>query len=298
MPRRLCHRIRACHVAAVAALLAPAWLLAQAPDEDRFANVEVKAHPVRDNVFMLTGAGGNIGVSVGKDGTLIVDDQFAPLANRIVQALDGIDGDAPKVILNTHFHGDHVGGNPVFGETGTILAHDNVRLRLLDEDGFPSSGLPVVTYAERVRVHFNEDTLEVFHMPAGHTDGDSVVWFQRANVLHTGDLLFNGGFPFIDTASGGSVAGVIVNLTQLLEMLPDDVRIIPGHGPLADKEDIRDTLQMIRETRSAVMEALGSGKTVDEVAAEGLDPRWESWGQAFIDEERWIRTLAASPSAP
>ena len=275
----------------------PAFAADASSTQDRFAGVEVTAQRVNDNVYMLTGAGGNIGVSVGDDGTLIIDDQFAPLADRIVEALTRLDADAPKLILNTHFHGDHTGGNPVFAETGTILAHDNVRLRLLEEEGFPSRGLPVVTYAERVRVHFNDDTLEVLHMPAGHTDGDSVVWFQRANVLHAGDLLFNGGYPFIDLESGGSVAGVIVNLTQLLEMLPDDVRIIPGHGPVADKDDIRDTLTMIRETRAEVMEALGSGVTVDAVVAEGLDPRWESWGEGFIDEERWIRTLAASPNA-
>jgi glyoxylase-like metal-dependent hydrolase (beta-lactamase superfamily II) len=282
---------------AVLAMAAPPVVAQAASEGDRFAGVQVESHPVNDNVYMLTGAGGNIGVSVGSDGTLIIDDQFAPLADRILRALDSIDGEAPKVILNTHFHADHTGGNPVFGETGTVVAHDNVRLRLLDEEGVPPRGLPVLTFNERVRVHFNGDTLEVFHMPAGHTDGDSVVWFQGANVLHTGDLLFHGGFPFIDLDSGGSVPGVIVNLTQLLELVPDDIRIIPGHGPLATKDDIRETLTMIRETRAAVMTALGSGRSVDEVVAEGLDARWESWGQGFIDEERWIRTLAASPNA-
>lgn len=275
--------------------LSAACVLAQAPaGEDRFASVEVRAHPVRDNVYMLTGAGGNIGVSVGADGTLIIDDQFAPLAERVTEALNDLDGGAPKLILNTHFHGDHVGGNPVFGRTGTIVAHDNVRLRLLDQDGFPREGLPVLTYSDRVRVHFNDDTIDVIHMPAGHTDGDSVVWFKRANVLHTGDLLFVGGFPFIDLDSGGSVAGVVVNLTQLLEMLPDDVRIIPGHGPISDKGDVREVLTMIRETRAQVMEALRSGRSVDDVVAEGLDPRWADWGKSFISEEDWIRTLAAS----
>jgi glyoxylase-like metal-dependent hydrolase (beta-lactamase superfamily II) len=271
---------------------------AQAPrDEDRFAGVEVTAHPVGGNVYMLTGAGGNIGVSVGRDGTLIIDDQFAPLAGRIARALDRIDGAVPKLILNTHFHADHTGSNPVFGETGTIVAHDNVRVRLTGEDGFPARGLPVLTFSDRVRIHFNDDTLEVIHMPAGHTDGDSVVWFQKANVLHTGDLLFHGGFPFIDLASGGSVPGVVVNLTRLLEMLPDDIRIIPGHGPLAGKDAIEETLTMIRDTRAEVMKALANGETADDVVADGLDPRWKSWGEGFVDEERWIRTLASSPSA-
>lgn len=284
-------------LAAVSAVTAAAQQ-AKAQEEDRFAGVEVVASNVSDNIYMLTGAGGNIGVSVGGDGTLIIDDQFAPLAERIVAALDGIDGAAPKLILNTHFHGDHTGSNPIFGRTGTIIAHDNVRKRLQTEEDFASSGLPVVTFGDEVRVHFNDDTLRVIHMPAGHTDGDSVVWFERANVLHTGDLLFNGGFPFVDIESGGSVAGVIVDLTRILDLGPDDLKIIPGHGPLASKKDIRATLEMIRETRAQVIDALGRGLDVDEVVAEGLDERWASWGTGFITEERWIRTLAAPSGGP
>jgi glyoxylase-like metal-dependent hydrolase (beta-lactamase superfamily II) len=281
-------------LAALSILAAPLSAQAATAEEDRFAAVEVKPHPVRDNVYMLTGAGGNIGVSVGADGTLIVDDQFAPLADRILAALDEIDGAAPKLILNTHFHGDHTGSNPVFGKTGTIVAHDNVRSRLATTAGLPPSGLPVLTFSDRVNVHFNGDTLEIMHLPAGHTDGDSVVWFKRANVLHAGDLLFVGGFPFIDLDNGGSVPGVIVNLTRLLDILPDDVRIIPGHGPLASKDDLTASLDMIRATRAEVMDALGRGLSADEVVAAGLDARWASWGTGFIDEERWIRTLAAA----
>ncbi|MFU8815770.1 MAG: MBL fold metallo-hydrolase [Pseudomonadales bacterium] len=260
--------------------------------DERFAAVELTAHPVSGNVYMLVGAGGNIGVSVGGDGTLIVDDQFAPLAERIVQALDAIGGERPKLILNTHFHGDHTGGNPFFGATGTIIAHDNVRTRLAAQSDFPSQGLPVLTFADSVRVHFNDDTVEVMHFPAGHTDGDSVVWFRQANVLHMGDLLFNGAFPFIDVASGGSVEGVITNLSTIIAMVPDDIRIIPGHGPLAGKTDLEQTLTMIRDTRAAVLGALGSGRSVDDIVAAGLDPRWSAWGGGFISEERWIRTLA------
>lgn len=279
-----------------AALLAGVGLLAAAgvrAEEDRFAGVEVTAMPVSGSVHMLVGAGGNIGVSVGEDGTLIIDDQFAPLADRITAALQGLGGSRPRLLLNTHFHGDHTGGNPAFGDTATIIAHDNVRVRLAGNADFPRVGLPVVTFGDRIDVHFNGDNIEVIHLPAGHTDGDSVVWFRNANVLHTGDLLFHGAFPFIDLGSGGSVPGVIVNLTRLLELVPEDVRIIPGHGPLAGKQAIRDTLQMIRDTRAEVMAALGSGKSVDQIVADGLDERWVSWGAGFINEERWIRTLAA-----
>lgn len=286
-----CPRLARSAIATVGLILAAAPVLAQT--EDRFAGVEVTAENVSGSVYMLTGAGGNIGASVGEDGTLIIDDQFAPLAERIVLALTGIHGDAPRIILNTHFHSDHTGGNPVFGEIGTIVAHENVRLRLVDEDGFPARGLPVLTFDDHVDVHFNGDTLQVIHMPAGHTDGDSVVYFQNANVLHTGDLLFNGGFPFIDQASGGTVAGVVASLTKMLETFPDDVKIIPGHGALATKDNVRDSVSMIEETQAAVQAALGRGLSVDEVVSEGLDDKWAPWGEGFIDEERWIRMLAA-----
>lgn len=282
-------------------LLAAAGLLGTAcyagAQEDRFAGVEIHTLPVSGNVHMLTGAGGNIGVSVGADGTLIIDDQFAPLAERILNAVNELDGAAPKLILNTHFHGDHTGSNPFFGRTGTIVAHDNVRARLTEQDDFAESGLPVLTFAEEVRVHFNGDTIRVMHLPAGHTDGDSIVWFQQANVVHLGDLLFNGAFPFIDTANGGSVGGVIENLQTVLQLLPADVQIIPGHGALAGTDDVRATLEMIRATRSTVMDSLGRGMSVEAIVAAGLDSRWESWGSGFIDEERWIRILAAGAGA-
>lgn len=281
--------------AIVAALLVTAQV--HAANADRFADVTVKAFPVNDNVYMLTGAGGNIGVTVGDDGTLIIDDQFEPLADRITRALKGLKGDTPKIILNTHFHADHTGSNPVFGDTATIIAQENVRARLVDQDGFPARGLPVVTYADRVRVHFNGDTLDVIHLPPAHTDGDSVVWFHHANVLHSGDLLFNGSFPVVDLAHGGSVAGMIVDLGRLIDMVPDDIHVIPGHGPLATKDDMRKSRAMIQETRAEVMDALGRGMSVDEIIQHGLDPRWESWGKGFVTEARWIRTLAESPNA-
>src|SRR6056297_176390 len=272
-----------------ASLLTLAALPAAAQD-DRFANVEVVAQPVSGHVYMLTGAGGNIGASIGPDGTLIVDDQYQPLAERIATALEELGGDRPKLILNTHFHGDHTGGNPVFGATGAIVAHDNVRARLLDAEDFSPAGLPVLTFADRVQVHFNGDTIDVVHLPAGHTDGDSVVWFKQDNVLHMGDLLFHGAFPFIDLSSGGSVDGVIANLTKVLEMMPADVRIIPGHGALADLDDVRESLAMILETRASVAAALASGLSVDEVVSRGLGDEWASWGAGFINDERWIRT--------
>jgi cyclase len=198
---------------------------------DRFAGVEVETQTVSGSVHMLTGSGGNIGVSIGSDGTLIIDDQFAPLAEKIQNALTKLGGDRPRLILNTHFHGDHTGSNPSFGSSGAIIAHDNVRVRLATQDGFAPSGLPVVTFAQQLTVHFNGDELALIHLPNGHTDGDSVVWFKQANVIHMGDHFFNGAFPYIDIGSGGSVSGVIRNLEQVIQTVPADIKIIPGHGP-------------------------------------------------------------------
>ena len=255
-------------------------------------DVEVKAIPVGGPVYMLTGAGGNIGVSVGDDGVLIVDDQFLPLAERIQTAIDALGGDRPKFILNTHYHGDHVGGNPHFGQAGTIIAHDNVRARLLGDDSLPLAALPIITFANSLSVHFNGDEIRLLHLPAGHTDGDSAVWFRNANVLHLGDQLFNGRFPYIDLEAGGTVAGYIANLEAVLEWAAPDVKVIPGHGALGGLDEVRATIKVLRDTQQAVAAALAIGTALDEVIAEGLGPDYAEWGSGFINEERWIRILA------
>jgi glyoxylase-like metal-dependent hydrolase (beta-lactamase superfamily II) len=239
---------------------------------------------------MLTGAGGNIGVSVGEDGTLIIDNQYAPLAGRIQKVLNELGGDQPKLILNTHMHGDHTGGNAHFGATGTIIAHDNVRIRLLEGDP-ARSALPLLTFAERATVHFNDETIELIHLPNGHTDGDSVAWFTTANVIHMGDHLFVERFPFVDVASGGTVRGFMRNLDTILEMVPDDVHVIPGHGPLTNKAAIGESLEMIRATRDIVAEAIAEGLSEEEIIARGLGAEWAHYGTNFINEERWIRIL-------
>ena len=276
--------------------LAAAWLVvpaAEAVAQGRFDDVEVKATPVNGPIHMLTGAGGNIAVSVGEDGVLIVDDQFLPLAERIQAAIDALGGSRPKFVLNTHYHGDHVGGNPHFGQAGTIIAHANVRGRLLGQDDLPAVALPSVTFDDSLNLHFNGDAIRVLHLPAGHTDGDSVVWFPQANVLHLGDQLFSGRFPYIDLAAGGTVAGYIANLEAVLGWAPPDVAVIPGHGPLGDLDAVRASIKMLRDTRQMVADALAAGTTVDEVVAKGLGADYTEWGAGFITEERWIRTLAA-----
>jgi cyclase len=209
-----------------------------------FSKVEIKVIPVAGKVYMLEGAGGNIGVSVGEDGILLVDDQFEPLAPKIRAALGGIAGAGSgggkiKLLINTHWHGDHVGGNKVFGPEATILAQTNVRRRLATEQTvrgekvapLPSQALPVVTYDQAVSVHWNGEEIKVVHFPHGHTDGDSVVFFTGSNVVHMGDDFFNGMFPFVDLGTGGSVQGLIDNVTRVLAMMPPDAKVIPGHGP-------------------------------------------------------------------
>ncbi len=277
-------------IALTAAVSLSSGALAQ---DDPFADVTIQTVPVAGNLSMLVGQGGNIGVSAGEDGVLIIDDQFAPLADRIRTALEALGSDTPKFVLNTHFHGDHVGGNAEFGAGGVIVAHENVRLRMIDGES-PPVALPVVTFNDNVTVHFNGEDITLIHMPAGHTDTDSVVLFEDANVIHMGDHFFNGGFPFVDIASGGSVQGYLSNLEKVLSWIDDDTQVIPGHGPLADKADLLDFYNMIRDTSTEIRVSRSLRMSAEEIVAEGLGPEYESWGQGFINEQRWIETVVQS----
>ena len=260
--------------------------------DDRFSGVEVEAVHVSGPVHMLTGAGGNIAASVGDDGVLIVDDQFLPLAGRIQDAIDELGGDRPKFVLNTHYHGDHVGGNPHFGQAATIIAHSKVRTRLAADEELPPVALPVVTFDDTLSVHFNGDEIALFHLPAGHTDGDSAVWFKSANVLHLGDQLFSGRFPYIDLDAGGTVQGYAANLEAVLKRAPEDVQVIPGHGPLGGLEAVREALSVIQATRAKVANTIAEGTGVEAIIKAGLGSEYADWGSGFISEERWIRILA------
>lgn len=261
--------------------------LAYAGPADRFADVEISAQHVAGSIHMLVGAGGNIAATVGPDGTLIVDDQFPELGGRIQDALVKLGGDKPKLILNTHWHGDHTGSNPLMGETGTIISHHNVRVRLLGLEDYPRSGLPLVTYSDRLQLHFNDEEIEVIHLPTGHTDGDSVVWFKTANVIHMGDHFFNQRFPFVDVASGGSVDGFIANVRQVLAMIPEDISIIPGHGPLANKDDLTFTIDTVAKTAEEIRKRLQAGDSDDDIVA-WLDKNYQTWGSGFINAARWV----------
>ena len=275
----------------IAAVLAFACGNALAGPADPFGNVEIKATHVAGPVHMLEGAGGNIGVSVGDDGVLIIDDQFAPLAERIEVAIAKLGGDLPRFVLNTHFHGDHTGGNAHFGRSGVIVAHENVRGRLAS-GGAPAAALPVLTYRDRVRLHFNGGDIDVIHLPNGHTDGDSVVWFSNAGVIHMGDHFFSGRFPFVDVANGGSVAGIAANIETVLDMIPADTRVIPGHGPLGGTQELRLALGVINDSADVVRQAMADG-TLGDLKRDGFG-RWAEWGSGFISEGRWISIVEQS----
>lgn len=274
-------------ILSLSAILMAGSIFAQ---NNQFEGVTIETVPVSGAVSMLTGSGGNIGVSSGDDGVLIIDDQYAPLAPRIRAALEQLGSDTPKFLLNTHFHGDHTGGNEVFGESSIIVAHKNVRGRLLGGSA-PSQALPVVTFDDNVSLHFNGEDITLIHMPAGHTDTDSVVMFSESDVIHMGDHFFNGGFPFVDLANGGTVQGYLRNLEKALSWIDDDTAVIPGHGPLATKADLLAFYNMIKDTSTQIRVSKSRGMSKEAIVAEGLGPELASWGTGFINEQRWIETV-------
>ena len=267
-----------------------------------FSKVEIKTEKAAGSVYVLFGAGGNIGVSAGPDGVLIVDDQFAPLADKIRAALKPLSPGQLRFVLNTHFHFDHTHANPVFGREALIVAHANVRRRLAADTvvlgttykALPKEGLPVVTYDTTVSLHFNGEEIRVVHFPAGHTDGDSVVFFTSSNVIHMGDDFFAARFPFVDIDNGGSVEGLTRNIAEVIAKAPAGVKIIPGHGPLSTVEDLRAYHSMLVETTDLVRTRLRSGRTLEQAKAEGLPDKWKDWGSGFINTQQWIEIVYRS----
>jgi len=272
-----------------------------------FSKVEIKVTKVAGNVYMLEGSGGNIGVSVGPDGILIVDDQFAPLADKIKAALKTLGEGKLKFVLNTHYHGDHTGGNVAFGLDAPIIAQTNVRQRLSVEQKSkffnrttppsPKEALPVITFDQAVSVFFNGEEIKVIHFPHGHTDGDSVIFFTGSNVVHMGDDFFNGRFPVVDLEAGGDVEGMTKNVGDIISKLPAGVKIIPGHGPLSDVEGLKAFHRMLTETTDIVRKRMAAGKTLEQIKAEGMPEEWKSWGTGFINTSRWIELIYNSLSA-
>ena len=269
----------------------------------RFDDVTIETVPISDRVYMLLGAGGNIGVSIGDDGVFIIDDQFAPLTKKINDAIKQLSDKEIRFLVNTHYHGDHTGGNENMAKLGaTIIAHDNVRHRLENtpkRDGSlqPKAALPIITFNDKLSLHINGEKIAAFHVDHAHTDGDTLLYFTESNVLHTGDTYFNGRYPYIDLNSGGSVNGYINAVKLGLELINDDTKIIPGHGKLSNKTEYLKFLTMLEDLRSKVLVEIKAGKTEEEVAKNtAITKTYDDldYGTGFINPERIRRTFYLS----
>jgi len=290
----------------LAAALAAACVSLPAAAQQDFSKVEVKAEKVADSLWMLTGAGGNIGVSAGADGVFLVDDQYAPLTDKIKAAVATVSDKPVRFVLNTPWHGDHVGGNENLGKTGAVLvAHENVRKRMSKEQfiqlfklavpASPAAALPLVTFAESLSFHLNGEDVDAIHVPPAHTDGDVVVFFRKANVIHAGDIVFNGMYPVVDLSSGGSVNGMIGAADRILAAGDAATKIIPGHGSLATKADVKAFRDMLAASRDAIQPLVKAGKTLDQVkAAKPTAALDEKWGKGFIKPDVWTTVVFSS----
>lgn len=253
-------------------------------------DAQITAQAVAGDVYMLQGPGGNIGILATDKGLLLVDDKFSPLAQKIENAMQSIENKPLKYVINTHYHGDHTGSNAFFAQKAPIFAHENVRNRLSMESDNQES-LPVVTYQDGIKIYLDNEEVILSHLPAGHTDGDTYVYFKKANVLHTGDLFFEVGFPYVDLKSGGTVKGYLASVKAMLASTPDNVIIIPGHGKITNKQRLKDFAAMIEFSISRVNKAIAAGKSDDEIIAAGIGEKYKSLSWAFITEEKWLKTL-------
>jgi cyclase len=289
-----------------AVLLGAAPALAQ--DQD-FSKVEVKNVPISGAVSMLQGSGGNIGVLVGADGVLLVDDEYGPLVPKILAAVKQLSPKPVRFVVNTHWHGDHTGGNAGMDTEGAVIvAQDNVRKRLSTEQvntffkrttpAAPAIAWPVVTFAEGLTFHFDGEDVEVVHVVPAHTDGDSVLWFRKANVVHMGDNFFNGLYPFIDAASGGSVDGMVTAVDSVLSRINDQTKVIPGHGPLGTKADLKKFRDMLATIRDRIKKDIAAGMTQDQVVASKPTADFDAaWGGGFLKPDAFT-TLVYSVLKP
>lgn len=268
--------------------------------DHHWENVNYKVTTVSDNIYALAAEGGNMGVAIGEDGTFLIDDQFAPLTRKLLWQLGELGGGTPRFLINTHWHFDHTGGNENLGAQGTlIVAHDNVR-KLLSRDNhisafnrnipaLSSEGLPVITFSRDTTFHLNQDTIHVFHVANAHTDGDAVVHFQQSNVIHAGDIWFNGFYPFIDAEHGGSLAGVIAATEQIIALSDEQTIIIPGHGPVGNRAELLSYRDMLVGVFNILSALKAEGKSLQEVIAmQPIKPYEEEWGNGFLTTEQWL----------
>lgn len=264
-----------------------------------FSKVEMKVTKLSDTVYMLEGAGGNIGVSVGEDGVLIVDDQFLPLAPKIRAAIKTITDKPIRFVLNTHYHSDHTGGNPDFTKDSTVIAQDNVRKRLVEgqptgvakSDPAAKEMLPVITFDNSLTVHINGEDIRALHYANGHTDGDSIIFFPHSNVVHMGDDFVTYGLPFVDVAGGGSVTGMVQNDEEAMAALPDDVKVIPGHGPVSNKADVKKFTDMLHDCIGLVQAAMKKKMSLDQMKKVNVLAKYEDKGKGFIKTNDFIELI-------
>jgi len=290
-------------------MMSGAFAAAGGGQQQDFSKVQIKATKVSGNIYMLEGAGGNIAASIGEDGIVIVDDQFAPLADKIQASLKslGITDKPVRFVINTHYHGDHTGGNAPFANAGsTVIAQDNVRKRMassgtagngpggsihMETKPTEKEALPIITFEHDVTVHLNGEDIRALHFPAGHTDGDSIIFFPKNNVVHMGDDFVRYGFPFIDVSSGGSVQGMIAAMEKATAQLPADVKVIPGHGQLSNLDDVRAFTTMLKETSAVVQKSLDAHKTLEQMKQEKILEPWKKWSGEFVNADAFIETL-------
>jgi len=273
-------------------------------DNDAIQDVTVRTTKLTDSIYLLQGRGGNIAALIGMEGVLIVDDDYKAVSEKLRDALKDLGSSAPKFILNTHWHGDHTEGNYFFGKDAVIVAHVNVRKRLLDPPEifgqktppYPVFALPIVTYTDTMSLNFDGEEVKLMHFPSGHTDGDTVVFFTKSNVVHLGDDFFLNSFPFVDLVSGGSVQGLINNVGTLIKQIPADAQIIPGHGGMAKLEDLKAFHLMLTETSKVVQDEMKARKSLDEIKKAGFPDKYKSWGAGFIKSDAWAETIYRSYS--
>ena len=280
--------------------------LMQLSAQDRFAKVEIKTEKLTDNMYVLFGAGGNIGVLVGEDGVIMIDDQFAPLSEKISAAISKISSEPIKYLLNTHWHGDHSGGNENFAKKGaTILAQHNVRKRMAEgltrspervTPPAPAIALPVITFSEEMSLHLNGEDILALHVHNAHTDGDAQIFMPKGNVIHMGDTYFKERWPFIDLQSGGSIDGYINALNHALFLVDEETQIIPGHGSMSNRAELMAYRDVLATVRTRIKKAVTKGMTLEEVKAANYVKEWEAWGGGFINNDVIVETIFKSLS--
>lgn len=272
---------------------------------ENFSEISVKETRLTSSLYMLEGAGGNITASIGTDGVLLVDDDFAPMADKLVSKLNELGGGYPRFIVNTHFHYDHTGGNEVFGSKAVIVSATAVRNRLMTEQllwkahhpAVPAKALPTVTFENSMTLHLNDDDVRLVHYHHGHTDGDTVVFFENGKVVSMGDLYFSGMYPIFHPEHAGSLDGYVRNIEKILKEIPADAKVVPGHGPISTKQELQRYHRMIVASIATVRNEMRAGRTLEQIQKAGLAPEWASFGRGYLSTDKWLASIYKSLSS-